>query len=123
MKLVTVLFAVVLLAAFSGCLDTQAQKDQLRLDKRLDRFYEEEWIKCVNELGMDRCLLIQETGFRHCDDYDASTPNHQRHGIEECVKARYEDRAALLPPEYPRAAPDPLKPEKEEPVPAKEAFP
>ena len=38
MKLGTILFTIVLVACASGCTETQDEKDQLLLDKRLYRF-------------------------------------------------------------------------------------
>ena len=91
------LVCAALLWGVPGC-PTPTEKRRLeteRLDtKRLDDFYEGEWVKCVNDLGMDRCRIIQETGFRQCKNH-RSVGGHS--DIAGCMDARFKDRFATLP--------------------------
>ena len=73
-----------------------AEKETKRLDtKRLDDFYEMEWIQCVNELGLDRCRAIQETGFVQCQHQ--RTSNRNAPASNECIEDRFKDRLKTLP--------------------------
>ena len=75
--------------------EAELKKELDRLDqKRLDDFYETEWVKCVNDLGMDRCRIIQETGFRECHNHRSLDPNLKEN---ECVEVRFKDRLNTLP--------------------------
>lgn len=107
------------LAGVPGCLvqdaASKAKEEQERLDtKRLDDFYEMEWVKCVNDLGMDRCRIIQETGFQHCGNQRTVSNQTSRNS---CIDDRLQDRLKSLTPkaENARAAPpfsnNPLLPE------------
>jgi len=110
----TLIVAFVFLA---GC-ETHEEKEQHERDKQLDRFYELEWVKCVNELGIERCEIIQETGFRQCQGYLYK----QARGIQPCAEERFQDRmkVAVQDPTQrteERGAPDVVKPEVEEKAP------
>ena len=94
------------------------EKEQHEQDKQLDRYYELEWVKCVNELGMDRCEIIQETGFRQCQGYYY----RQERGIGPCAEERFKDRMGSVVGDpdkqaEERGAPDLVKPEAEEKAP------
>jgi hypothetical protein len=106
-----------LLCAVPGC-ETEREKrerEQERLEaKRLDDFYEGEWVKCVNELGMERCRIIQETGFQQCENKRTvnGTANHN-----SCVEDRLKDRLkAITPLEAEEAEKDPDNPRAAPPV-------
>jgi len=74
----------------------ELEKETKRLDtKRLDDFYEMEWIQCVNELGLDRCRAIQETGFIQC--LHQRTSNRNAPASNECIEDRFKDRLKMLP--------------------------
>jgi hypothetical protein len=76
----------------------EAEKEEKRLEaKRLDDFYEMEWIQCVNEMGLDRCRAIQETGFVQC--YHQRTTNRNGGSSNECIEDRFKDRLKTLPVE------------------------
>jgi len=110
-----------LLWGVAGCESSKAEKQRLekeRLDtKRLDDFYEGEWVKCVNDLGMDRCRIIQETGFRQCK-------NHRTAGgtsdVVGCMDERFRDRFIALPKE--EAPPLPIEAPEAPEAPIKENF-
>jgi hypothetical protein len=116
--------------------ERQREEDERQDAKRLDDFYEIAWVQCVNDLGMDRCRVIQETGFQQCRNHRSS--NAQVSGVAECLDARFADRLKMLPkasstkekepdPDNPRAAPPvsntPLTAEAPEPgAPPSEKF-
>ena len=86
------------LAGNTGC-ETESQKQERRMDeKTLEEFYELELVKCVNELGQERCHIIQETGLWKCRHYER-TANETGHKV--CAEDRFKDRLFLLkePPE------------------------
>jgi hypothetical protein len=103
------------LLGVSGC-ETEAQKEKRRTDeKTLEEFYELELVKCVNELGQERCHIIQETGLWQCRHYQSS-PTEVGHDV--CARDRFKDRLTLLKekPE-PDAATHLEKPDPQEPTP------
>jgi hypothetical protein len=92
--------ALALLAGVPGCLvddpSKEEREEQERQDaKRLDAFYEMEWIKCVNDLGIDRCRIIQETGFQQCRGHRSVDPHRTGNN---CVDDRLSDRRKSLAP-------------------------
>ena len=90
-----------------ACDENKQEREHQENEKRLDRFYEEEWIKCVNELGMDRCTIIQETGLWKCKRYSNGTPNS---GLVDCAQGRFDDRIPRLPEKTGTAVELPEKP-------------
>lgn len=83
----------------SGCDSPteEVKREKERLDhKRLTDFYETAWVQCVNELGMDRCRIIQETGFQQCRDHRSLHPTTS---TDDCVQDRFKDRLHNLPKE------------------------
>lgn len=93
-----------------------AEKERQRLDsKRLDQFYEMEFVKCVNDLGPERCHIIQETGFRMCRNQETVDANGNT--MNECIDNRFKDRFKTLP-KPPQAKPLPEEPYVKPEVPA-----
>lgn len=86
-----VVLTLMLVASTDGCV-TEADRQRHENDKRLDRYYEEEWIKCVNDLDIERCKVIQETGMRQCLGYR----HGQNVGLEPCAQERFEDRLVAV---------------------------
>ena len=104
-----ILLCFPLLVGLSGC-ETEAQKEEHRAEEKLlEEFYELELVKCVNELGHERCHVIQETGLWKCRLYQRSSTEI---GNKVCAEDRFKDRLRLLKknPE-PDAATHPEKPE------------
>ena len=103
-----ILLCLPFLMANSGC-ETEGQKQRRHADEKLlEEYYELELIKCVNELGQERCHLIQETGLWRCRNYQRSP---QETGHKVCAEDRFKDRLELLQ-ENPE--PDTTYPEKPE---------
>lgn len=65
----------------------RAEEQRLR-EKRLEEYYDLEWIKCVNELGIDRCKTIQEIGL-----FKYSTSSR---GLDESARHIMDDRHEWL---------------------------
>ena len=114
-------FLLALLCVSPGCVDeTPAELSQKEIEqevtrletKRLDDFYEMEWIKCVNEMGLDRCRAIQETGFVQCLHQRTTDRNGRSHN--DCIDERFQDRLKTLPVEDETSSPQlPEAPEHE----------
>lgn len=81
-----------LACAASGCEDQaevrRQEEEQHEREKRMDRFYDAEWVRCVNELGVERCRLIQETGMWQCRAWSYGSVS----GISGCAVERFEER-------------------------------
>lgn len=112
-KFLYLLSVVVLL---SSCVDQERRERE----KKLDRYYELEWVKCVNELGIERCKVIQETGFRQCENFS----NGATSGLSSCAEERFKDRMKEVvgepgvPETVKRGVPEPVKAEAaEDPAP------
>ena len=87
--------AFLLCALTLTCCGESREAEQRRLkEERLDDFYDREWVKCVNEIGIERCRLIQEVGMWKCRGY---RPETQDRGIKSCAKQRFDDRYEQLP--------------------------
>jgi len=106
------IFLLVLLACGPGLTKWEKEEAELKAQaeyekaKALDRYYELEFVKCVNDLGIDRCKTIQETGFHQC----LAWKYQKEAGIVACAQHRIEDRLNNF-------TDGPLKPEAEDPVP------
>jgi len=84
-----IFLCALLLIGTSGC-ETDTQKEERRAEeKMLEKYYELELIKCVNELGQERCHIIQEIGLWQCRNYKRS-PQETGHAI--CAEDRFKDR-------------------------------
>ena len=78
----------------TGCPEPGEAERQRLKEERLDDFYDREWVKCVNEIGIERCRLIQEVGMWKCRGY---RPNTTEGGIKNCARQRFDDRYEQLP--------------------------
>jgi hypothetical protein len=74
--------------------------------KRAERYYELEWVRCVNDLGIDRCKVIQETGFHQCENWEFK----DERGIQKCAEHRLHDRAETLHVDEPLPLDDKARP-------------
>jgi hypothetical protein len=102
---------VSLLVIAFGC-SCEVDQTKREREKKLDRYYELQWIECVNELGIERCKIIQETGFRQCENFS----NGQHSGISVCAEERFKDRMKEVVADpaivvEQRGAPDVMTPE------------
>lgn len=77
----------------TGCSTPEEVERRHEREKELDAYYEMEWVKCVNDLGVERCKVIQETGMWKCRGFRA---HEVESGIKYCAKDRFEDRHELL---------------------------
>jgi hypothetical protein len=97
-RFVTTLLVAIACVGCQGCdtkPDEAEQAEQERQDaKVLDDFYELEWVDCVNQLGLEQCRIIQETGFRHC--YNKRTVNGHGVSRNDCIEYRFSDRLKLI---------------------------
>jgi hypothetical protein len=108
-KRIAVFMSLALLAFASSCEVDQKKRER---EKKLDRYYELQWVECVNELGIERCKIIQETGFRQCQNFRSG----QDAGVSACAEERFEDRMkeVVADPDVvvdQRGAPDVVTPE------------
>ena len=94
----------------------EEEYEEYEQHRRLERHYELEWVRCVNEMGIDRCKLIQETGFFQCSNWRFK----QEHGLAQCVERRLKDRSNTLPDgDLPEVPQDPTLLEAEEDEPSR----
>jgi len=84
------LAACVLLCA---CESPKREREEREDAKRLDDFYETAWVDCVNDLGMERCRVIQETGFQQCHNYRTAGATMSP---TDCMQQRFDDRLGQI---------------------------
>lgn len=105
------IFCTVLVSCKDPAAEAREKRERAERHERykmLDTYYEKAWIECANEIGRERCRLIQESGFWQCQNYSVDP---RRGGVSACAEDRLNDRYTVL--EEAKVKAEELKPELE----------